>query len=161
LNRPGKPGDFGLLRLASPLSPPGVNVSDVTSGQTPYPQRAELDDSVIARWALTGLPGRLDVASYLTEPHAPLYRLIVDVLLERQRTSLTGVGRDELADLLARRAVDHGGDTANLLAATDLSARMAQLDAWGVVDVWQDRAAGQRHPHPRRHPSKTTPTDPP
>ena len=128
------------MQLTTPLSPPGDNVPDVTSGQTPYPPRAELDDSVIARWALTGLPGRLDVASYLTEPHAPLYRLIVDVLLERQRTSLTGVGRDELANLLARRAEGNGSDAVNLLAATDLSARMAQLHAWGVVDVWQDRA---------------------
>lgn len=98
------------------------------------------DDRVIARWALTGLPGRLDVASYLTEPHAPLYRLIVDVLLERQRTSLTGIGRQELADLLAQRVGDHGSDAMDLLAGTDLSARMAQLDAWDVVDVWQDRA---------------------
>jgi hypothetical protein len=48
-------------------------------------------------WELAGFPGRLDVAAYLTADQlAAQYRVLVDVLLDAQEHSLTGVGRDEL-----------------------------------------------------------------
>ena len=48
-------------------------------------------------WELAGFPGRLDVAAYLTADQlAAQYRVLVDVLLDAQEHSLTGVGRNEL-----------------------------------------------------------------
>src|SRR5215468_3032465 len=48
-------------------------------------------------WELAGFPGRLDVAAYLTTDQlAAQYRVLVDVLLDAQENSLTGVGRDDL-----------------------------------------------------------------
>lgn len=52
----------------------------------------------IDSWALLGLPGPIAAASFLTSPRATQYRLIVAILAERQATSLTGVGHDELIE---------------------------------------------------------------
>ena len=63
-------------------------------------------------WELAGFPGRLDVAAYLTADQlAAQYRVLVDVLLDAQEHSLTGVGRDEL--LIAVRD--------RIAAATDMA----------------------------------------
>ncbi|MDX6390405.1 MAG: hypothetical protein QOJ73_1468, partial [Streptosporangiaceae bacterium] len=44
-------------------------------------------------WELAGFLGRLDVAAYLTADQlAAQYRVLVDVLLDAQEHSLTGVG---------------------------------------------------------------------
>jgi uncharacterized protein (TIGR02677 family) len=99
----------------------------------------------LRRWELAGFPGRVDIASYLTaQDHAAQYRLIVDVLFDAQEVALTGVGRDELLSALRERiesavGVQRARDltTPPLL---DLDARMHQLDQWGVVHSWQDRA---------------------
>lgn len=103
------------------------------------PDRVETVDP----WLLAGLPGGLTLATYLTTPHAALYRLVVDVLLDAQQRSLTGVRHDELPALL-RSAVSAAGtaDPERLVAepGLDLDARMRQLVGWGVVDSWQDRA---------------------
>ena len=49
-------------------------------------------------WELAGFPGRLDVAAYLAaDQHAAQYRVLVDVLLDAQEQSLTGVSREESA----------------------------------------------------------------
>lgn len=96
-------------------------------------------------WLLAGMPGPLRHASYLVERLAPQYRLIVDVLLETQSHSLTGVARADLPTLLHRRAESQvGPDMSRRLlegSTFDIDARMEQLRAWGVVEVWQDRAA--------------------
>jgi uncharacterized protein (TIGR02677 family) len=101
-------------------------------------------EPLIDPWLLAGMPGPLRHASYLTERLAPQYRLIVDVLLEEQSHSLTGVARVELPELLAARARQGAAAEAAvaLLAEDvfDLDARMEQLQAWGVVEMWQDRA---------------------
>ena len=62
-------------------------------------------------WELAGFPGRLDVAAYLTaDQHAAQYRVLVDVLLDAQEHSLTGISRDELLALVRDRitAADRG-----------------------------------------------------
>jgi hypothetical protein len=52
-------------------------------------------------------PGRLDVAAYLTADQlAAQYRVLVDVLLDAQEHSLTGVGRDELLAAVRDRIAD-------------------------------------------------------
>ena len=90
--------------------------------------------------------GRLREASYLTVSGAdqtgPQYRAIVDVLLAQQQESLTGVGLDELSDLLAAHVEAVAGHeaAAALLADVDLEPRMAQLTRWGVVKAWDDRS---------------------
>ena len=96
-------------------------------------------------WELAGFPGRLDVAAYLTaDQQAAQYRVLVDVLLDAQEHSLTGVGRDELLAAVRDRIAD-GTDamTAERLTrpdAFDLDARMRALQDWKVVIRWQDRA---------------------
>jgi hypothetical protein len=82
----------------------------------------------------------LPQASYLTAQHAAHYRLIVDVLLEQQQHSLTGIARADLDSLLARKLVDATGDASLMSDGFDLDDRMKSLTAWSVVDTWQDRA---------------------
>lgn len=100
--------------------------------------------SEIDTWALAGLPGRIKFASYLTGRNSAPYRLIVDVLLEAQGRSLTGVARSELPRLLLAYATEHYGEGAarSLLHEDifDLDQRMTQLAKWDTVESWQDRA---------------------
>src|SRR5712691_8852734 len=96
-------------------------------------------------WELVGFPGRLNVAAYLTADQvAAQYRVLVDVMLDAQEHSLTGVGRDELlAAVRERIAVATDVQTAERLTSSeifDLDARMKSLQAWDVVIRWQDKA---------------------
>jgi uncharacterized protein (TIGR02677 family) len=96
-------------------------------------------------WELAGFAGRLDVAAYLTaDQHASQYRVLVDVLLDAQEQSLTGVSRDELlASVRDRIAAATDPATAGRLTAPgsfDIDARMKALHHWGVVIRWQDKA---------------------
>jgi len=96
-------------------------------------------------WELAGFPGRLDVAAYLTADQlAAQYRVLVDVLLDAQEHSLTGVGRDELLAAVRDRIADAtDAVTAERLIrpeAFDLDARMRALQDWNVVIRWQDKA---------------------
>src|SRR5260370_2912564 len=72
-------------------------------------------------WELAGFPGRLDVAAYLmADQHAAQYRVLVDVLLDAQEHSLTGVGRDELLTSVRDRiAAAAGPAAAGRLPAAD------------------------------------------
>lgn len=94
-------------------------------------------------WQLAGLPGGLKLASYLTAGAgtAAQYRLIVDVLLEQQQHTLTGVPHDELASLVAQRvaAAAGTGTASRLLADFPLQSRMSQLADWEVVNIWDER----------------------
>src|SRR5260370_13489806 len=94
--------------------------------------------------ALAGFPGRLDIAAYLTAEHAAQYRVLVDVLLDAQEHSLTGVGGDELrARVGARLAVGTDPAAADRLTRPDMfdiDARMKALHSWRVVVRWQDKA---------------------
>lgn len=96
-------------------------------------------------WELAGFPGRLNVAAYLTADQvAAQYRVLVDVLLDAQEHSLTGVGRDELLAAVRERIANATDEqTAQRLTspeAFDLDARMKALQAWDVVIRWQDKA---------------------
>ncbi|MDQ1019869.1 DUF2397 domain-containing protein [Streptomyces afghaniensis] len=95
-------------------------------------------------WALAGLPGRVRFASYLTVRNSAPYRLIVDVLLEAQARSLTGVARVDLPRLLREHAAERYGEgvVEGLLRedALELDQKMTQLSKWGTVESWQDRA---------------------
>lgn len=96
-------------------------------------------------WALAGFPGRLDIAAYLTaDQHAAQYRVLVDVLLDAQEHSLTGVGRDELLAIVRDRiAAVTDPATADQLTSPDsfdVDARMKALHNWRVVVRWQDKA---------------------
>lgn len=106
-------------------------------GPGPQPAPASVDV-----WQLANLPGGLRQASYLTSPEATQYRLIVDVLLDQQQVSLTGVGEDDLRDLIGARVEATAGREAatRLMESLELTARMRQLAAWGVVDDWDDRS---------------------
>jgi uncharacterized protein (TIGR02677 family) len=96
-------------------------------------------------WELAGFPGRLDIAAYLTADQlAAQYRVLVDVLLDAQEHSLTGVGKDELlAAVRERIAVTADTTIADRLTSPgvfDLDERMRALQHWGVVIRWQDKA---------------------
>lgn len=89
-------------------------------------------------WMLLGLPGAIPAATFLTSPRAPQYRLIVDILAERQTTSLTGVGHDELIAMLRARLPLES--STELLTALNLDERLAQLVQWGTCEAWQEPA---------------------
>jgi len=96
-------------------------------------------------WELAGFPGRLNVAAYLTADQlAAQYRVLVDVLLDAQEQSLTGVGRDDLlAAVRTKIAAAADAATADQLtdpSVFDLDSRMTALQQWGVVIRWQDKA---------------------
>lgn len=91
-------------------------------------------------WTLLGLPGTAPAASFLTSLLAPQYRLLVDILAERQATSLTGVGHDELAGLLRERLLEQEITPDRPLATLNLEERMAQLVRWGTAEAWQEPA---------------------
>lgn len=94
-------------------------------------------------WA-AHLPGQELVPAYLVSRFAAQYRAIVEVLLEAQDTSLTGVAFDELLPRLHRHLVERvGADVADKLVAADgfsLDARLDRLARWGVLTRWQDPA---------------------
>lgn len=83
-------------------------------------------------WELAGFPGRLNVAAYLTaDQHAAQYRVLVDVLLDAQEHSLTGISRDDLLTSV-REKITAATDsrTAECLTAPDrfdIDARMKSL----------------------------------
>jgi uncharacterized protein (TIGR02677 family) len=113
------------------------------------------DEDDIGPWRLTGPPGGLTVASYLTAPDeaAAQYRLIVDTLLDEQAYSLTGVSHADLEMLLRRRQRhhpgdrqhDHPGDHLAVLAALPLDLRLDQLVAWGVAAQWPGPTGDRRY----------------
>lgn len=70
--------------------------------------------------------------------------MLVDVLLDAQEHSLTGVGRDELLtavrDRIAGAADAATAERLTRSEAFDLDARMRALQDWKVVIRWQDKA---------------------
>src|SRR5215471_16692386 len=101
--------------------------------------------SDVDAWELAGFPGRLNVAAYLTaDQHAAQYRILVDVLLDAQEHSLTGISRDDLLASVREKitAATDPGMAKHLTTPDrfDIDARMKSLHAWGVVDRWQDAA---------------------
>jgi uncharacterized protein (TIGR02677 family) len=90
------------------------------------------------------LPGQELVPAYLVSRFAAQYRVIVEVLLEAQDTSLTGVSFDEVLvrvrDHLAGRLSAMVADELTAGEAFSLDARLDRLVKWGVLTRWQDPA---------------------
>ena len=76
--------------------------------------------------------------------HTAQYRVLVDVLLDAQEHSLTGISRDDLlAGVREKITAATDLETAERLTAPDhfdIDARMKSLNARGVVNRWQDAA---------------------
>lgn len=90
------------------------------------------------------LPGQELVPAYLVSRFAAQYRVIVDVLLAAQDTSLTGLSFDEVGAAV-RDCLQRGlsASTAAILLADEhvhLDARLEQLERWQVVTRWQEPA---------------------
>ncbi len=118
----------------------GEVISDGGTGMLPADSGDEQEGQLdLGRMA--GLAGGLVEASYLTGPLAAQYRLIVDVLLDQQQHTLTGVPAADLPGLLRDHLRGRGLD-AGLVddPGFALEQRMRRLAAWHVVEVWQDRA---------------------
>jgi uncharacterized protein (TIGR02677 family) len=94
-------------------------------------------------WA-AALPGQVMVPAYLVSKYAAQYRVIVDVLLEAQDTSLTGMSYDDVAQAVeARLRLLLDADPAARLLADPgfaLEARLGRLVAWRAVTRWQEPA---------------------
>ncbi|WP_324193858.1 DUF2397 domain-containing protein [Nocardia blacklockiae] len=94
-------------------------------------------------WA-AHLPGADMVPAYLVSRFAAQYRAVVDVMLEAQDTSLTGVPFDELLVRLRRHVADCAGPAVaeSLLSADEfnLDGRLDRLVRWGVLTRWQEPA---------------------
>ncbi|QUQ64572.1 hypothetical protein JJ691_22920 [Kutzneria sp. CA-103260] len=90
------------------------------------------------------LPGQELVPAYLTSRFAAQYRVIVEVLLTEQDTSLTGLSYDEVvAGIRAHLAGLVPVEAADRLLAPEvlhLDARLERLVQWRVVTRWQEPA---------------------
>lgn len=107
---------------------------------TPAGAASERVPEPLQAWLLLGLPGTVAPANFLTSSLAPQYRLVVDILAERQTQSLTGVGHDELLDLLRDRLPETVIPAGELLASLNLDDRLSQLVHWGTCEAWQEPA---------------------
>jgi uncharacterized protein (TIGR02677 family) len=90
------------------------------------------------------LPGQELVPGYLVSRLAAQYRVIVDVLLEAQDSSLTGLSFDDvLARVRAHLSAVLSAEVAQRLLGSEdftLDARLDRLVRWGVLTRWQDPA---------------------
>src|ERR1051325_6944102 len=102
----------------------------VVEGSGELPEQVEGADL----WAAV-LPGQVMVPAYLVSRYAAQYRVIVDVLLEAQDTSLTGMSFDEIDRAVSERlGLLIGAETSGrLLAEFALDSRLGQLTLWQVV----------------------------
>jgi len=93
-------------------------------------------------WELVGFPGRLDVAAYLTaEQLAAQYRVLVDVLLDAQEHSLTGVGRGDLLAGVRERIEARSMDRSTAGAALCLA--VEERGPWLAALVRQEHWAAR------------------
>lgn len=90
------------------------------------------------------LPGQEMVPAYLVSRFAAQYRLIVDVLLDAQDVSLTGMSFDDILSTVKERLISElSADVAEDLVSDDRfnpDARLDRLVKWGVLTRWQDPA---------------------
>jgi uncharacterized protein (TIGR02677 family) len=90
------------------------------------------------------LPGQDLVPAYLTSRFAAQYRVIVEVLLAEQDTSLTGLSYDDVAAGVRSHLAERvPADAVDRLAGPDvlhLDARLESLVRWQVVTRWQEPA---------------------
>lgn len=97
----------------------------------------------VDHWA-SYLPGPDLVPAYLVVKYAAQYRTVVDVLLEAQDISLTGLSYDDVrARVAAYLANRIPADAVEDMMADDrfnLEARLERLVRWGVLTRWQEPA---------------------
>lgn len=90
------------------------------------------------------LPGQELVPAYLTSAYAAQYRVIVDVLLTEQDTSLTGLSYDEVAACVRAYLSERlPAESVNVLLdpqVLHLNARLDRLTQWQVLVRWQEPA---------------------
>ncbi|MFF3375416.1 DUF2397 domain-containing protein [Streptomyces sp. NPDC002680] len=90
------------------------------------------------------LPGQELVPAYLVSKFAAQYRVIVEILLEAQDTSLVGMPYDEVvARVPGHLAARLDPAVVGELVSDEgfhLDTRLDQLVKWGVVTRWQDQA---------------------
>jgi uncharacterized protein (TIGR02677 family) len=90
------------------------------------------------------VPGQELVPAYLVSRYAAQYRVIVEVLLAEQDTSLTGLSYDEVATAVRAHVAKHApADAVETLMDPDvlhLDARLERLEWWQVVIRWQEPA---------------------
>lgn len=103
----------------------------------------ELPGGPVEQWA-SYLPGPDLVPAYLVVRYAAQYRALVEVLLEAQDKSLTGLSHDDIhggiGDYLAQRVPEEAVAALTNDDRFNLDARLEQLVQWGVVTRWQDPA---------------------
>ncbi|MFD3509295.1 DUF2397 domain-containing protein [Nocardia sp. NPDC058666] len=105
---------------------------------------AELFETTgVDAWA-AWVPGQDLVPAYLVSPFAAQYRAVVEVMLDAQDTSLTGLSYDEVAAAL-RVWLGERVDAVVADRLTDpdgfaLEARLERLVRWGVLTRWQEPA---------------------
>ena len=84
------------------------------------------------------------VPTYLVSKFAAQYRVVVEVLLAAQDTSLTGMSFDEINRAVREHLLDRlGAESADDLLterAFSLDARLSSLEKWQVVTRWQEPA---------------------
>ncbi|MEV0246004.1 DUF2397 domain-containing protein [Nocardia sp. NPDC050712] len=113
-------------------------------------------------WA-AHLPGQELVPAYFVSRFAAQYRAIVEVMLEAQDTSLTGMAYGEIATRLRTWVGERTGSAAiadRLLHedAFALDARLDSLVRWGVLTRWQEPARTGEDFLRRRDRFQLTPT---
>ncbi|WP_157254175.1 DUF2397 domain-containing protein [Nonomuraea typhae] len=98
---------------------------------------------VVDTWAAV-LPGQSLIPAYLVAKYASQYRVIVDVLLAAQDTTLTGMSFDGVDQAVRRRIRGIlATETADRLlddSAFVVEARLSRLVSWGVITRWQEPA---------------------
>lgn len=103
----------------------------------------EADETTVDPFS-SHLPGPEPVPNYLVSKFAAQYRVLVEVLLAAQDTSLTGMSFDDIAAAVRTRLTrDLGEEVANQLLSGPhhhLDTRLQQLEKWQVVTRWQEPA---------------------
>lgn len=103
----------------------------------------EADETTIDPFS-TSLPGPELVPNYLVSKFAAQYRVVVEVLLAAQDSSLTGMSFDEITSAVRTRLLRDFGEDATTQLLTDaryhLDARLDQLEKWQVLTRWQEPA---------------------
>jgi uncharacterized protein (TIGR02677 family) len=97
----------------------------------------------VDHWAAY-LPGADLVPAYLVVKYAAQYRAVVDVMLEAQDTSLTGLSYEDVRARLEAYLTERvPADAVENMVAEDrfnLETRLDQLVRWGVLTRWQEPA---------------------
>lgn len=120
-----------------------------------------IESTGVDPWA-AHLPGQELVPAYLTSRFAAQYRAIVDVMVEAQDTSLTGMSFDEVAARLRAWVGERAGpQIADRLLHDEvfsLDARLDSLVRWAVLTRWQEPARTGEDFLRRRDRFQLTPT---